>query len=666
MIYSTRPFKMQTDMEDNRPLAVRRKRRASTGLGSPSKDSSQPTTSGATASRQEMTTPKTPTKVKKRVRFSDPGPQILDDASSTGITPHIKRTTLSSNVRPLSLNRLPVKSPRQRRSMPAMLTLNPSASLPTPPASGDIHFAPLRQMLDDRMKRRLRRNHLSEEINDINTEKVTANNRRDEEIRRLKEELELVKHSRNEIMDDAHDGGTIVNKTKELEEEILRLKEEMRCRSMPAESSSPAGTGNEADFWLTAPSDHQNANEDDGFQINDHSEHLDTKYSLSMMAETGTQTSLTSSRMVQLEGHIAEQTEHIIQARLDLEYVCPGETTIGLEVSGGNCKGVLNALLDRLRAAQGKLRVSESALDASKVQETNMRNNFNGALHELDRARQFGNEKETQHTLSLTSLQKAGDKIHELEIDADEKQRSLIRLQDALQKYRDEVKDLESLVMRLETEYKDTLAALKGEMDEAVADLECHVTAETLGRRQAEAESEQRLLLVRELETREKELKGAMAEKQAIVRELEEELQNAKHSREVEVGGLNARIGDISSTLSGVKEDLAKVESEKMRLVGLMEQEKQVALRVVNSMKDELQRCLTTFETVTTSYEKDTQARSMEWAEYKGLLTPNSAVKFRDVDHCEGFVEIRRGKTRSRRGLDSGIGILEEDDEDGI
>lgn len=151
---------------------------------------SQPT------ARASSDTPHTPRK-SKRVRFSAPGQLTCipedteqDDedgegdtdplALSTGLTPHLKRTTLLPRCTP---RRTPRRKNNGRRStLPPRLGCKDSTS--TLPCIEERQYAPLKQVLDHRLRRRLRRSHLSEEINDI-----AAHQREDE--RALKELVDL-------------------------------------------------------------------------------------------------------------------------------------------------------------------------------------------------------------------------------------------------------------------------------------------------------------------------------------------------------------------------------------------------------------------------------------------------------------------------------------------
>ena len=648
----------EEDTHDDRPLAVRRKRRASTGLDSPSIAHSSTTKH----QRQASAVLKTPTKQKKRVRFSDPGPEVVSDIATTGITPFIKRATLNSNIRSASpcSPRPMAKAPRRRQSLSSLLVVPSSTTLPTPPSSGEIQFAPLRQLLDDRVKRRLRRNNLSEEINDIDAEKRTEAKKR-EEILELKEELALARQLGSEVVGSTGDETGNRDRITELEVEISNLKQERRGRSSTAENLPQMHCYGRDIAGLAPGSIYDGADGEDDFQMVDF-----TSSSIpdcrGALTERSTQTALAASEVTSLQEHIRAQTEYLLQARLELEYICPGETTLGLTTDQGNAKPILDALVDRLRAIKTQLQATPGALNTTRTQESNLRNQFNTVLLQLDSARTKSKDLATQITVMTTRTE---DRAKELETNIDEKQRSIDKLQQALEKYRTEVKDLEDLVTNLETEHRAALTILRSEMDEAVADLECHVAAETRGRREAEEESEQRLFRIRELEAKEKELKDAVAEKQSIVRTLEGEIEAVRREREREVGGINVRVGELSSNLSEVRADLVKVEAERLRLVRRVEEEKSAAALAAEKMMDEMRQCMDHVAEIKEGHQKEAQGRGQEVAEHKGLLTPVSAIRFRDVDGCEGYVETQRGKSRSKRGVDSGIGILEEDaDED--
>jgi hypothetical protein len=167
-------------------------------------------------------------KSQKRVRFSDPGPVISDlDSHSTGLTPMVRRTSLGKNTTP------------RRHSTPGRASGAGGINFmnldnPESPFSGEIRFLSLRQVLDGRVKRRIRRNGLSEEMNSINAEKR-------QRAREAKAEVDVLKWALAEKDDEIRrmQEETVVFDTEriwELEQQVEQLKKDLGDK---ASSSSP-------------------------------------------------------------------------------------------------------------------------------------------------------------------------------------------------------------------------------------------------------------------------------------------------------------------------------------------------------------------------------------------------------------------------------------------
>ena len=378
---------------------------------------------------------------------------------------------------------------------------------------------------------------------------------------------------------------------------------------------------------------------------------------------------LLQQELTSLQATLAAHTARFTSVRLSLERLFPGENSLPLQTS--EPQPILDSMLLRLQYLKHQLEATEAALSAKQSQETNLRTQFNAVLQQLDRARTHAQEQDASKT-KLSSDAKT--EIGRLEKDLDEKERSIQKLQNALETYRNEVSSLETLVTRLESEHagvvaamtgdlERTVAAIRGEMDEAVADLECKVEAETKGRRAAEQAAVERGARVGELEELEKELKGSMNEKQRVIRALEKSIEKQSQMKEQEMGVLNVSVGELASSLADAKVELLKLEGERVRLVGRVEEERECGVRAVERMKQEMEHCMEKVGEARDVHIKDVHSRGAEVVENKGLLTPVSAVRFRDAESCEGYVEVKRGKSRRKRGLDSGVGILEEDED---
>ncbi|KAL3446525.1 hypothetical protein BJX65DRAFT_115343 [Aspergillus insuetus] len=116
----------------------------------------------------------TPRHPHKRVRFSDPGPVTQDIPDyATGLTPAMCRTSFEQREYSNTLQKTPSRRarrrstplPRSRRSTDSQLPLG------NEPTSRVLHFTPLRQLLDTRTQRRIRRFGLSDEITSIERDK---------------------------------------------------------------------------------------------------------------------------------------------------------------------------------------------------------------------------------------------------------------------------------------------------------------------------------------------------------------------------------------------------------------------------------------------------------------------------------------------------------------
>ena len=645
------------DITDDRPLAVRRKRRITELTDAVDVPQVEPSVE-AEESSPEL--PKTPTKLKKRVRFSDPGPEPSTSSSSTGLTPRLKRTSFMGFPTP----RLPAASTR-RRSLPVQLwTSLPSPSLsPSPgPFSGEFQFAPLRQVLDDRLKRRLRRNNLSDEINDIDEEKKSRTKLK-QEIKSLKEELAVARQPDKEHRDGSDGEAASAKRCQELEEQLIELRRELHERSTTAE---PAAESEGLPATASSPMEIFEDNAEDDFVATEFDDVGALRDQtpvgvLQPVSEAATQVTLPS----------ATHTEIFRSARISLEYLFPGEIVLGLVPE--DPKPLLDIMLDRIRTLKAQTFMVEGLLKASEIQESNLRNQFNAVLAQLERARVYADDLSKRHSnektradnararvhMLETSLQNTSSKATDLAKDVDEKERSIEKLQDALESYRLEVGKLEFLITRSDGEHNAAISQLRSEMDEAVADLECHVVAETRGRREAEQEVHERNARIKELKVREQELQAAVIEKQEVIRETKAVFAEERTEREREVGGLQVTIGQLSTDLSESEAKVATAEEKQQTLMRTLQEERDAGLRAVEAVQTELARCTEKAEGVKIAHVNDVQKRGAEVTEHKGLLTPVSVTRFKDV---MGYVEFGRGKKGKRP--DSGIGILVEDEDE--
>lgn len=181
----------------------------------------------------------------RHVRFSQTAESTGNGSTSTHLTPHVnkhkkvvhRRITLSPATLASALPSTPAatqKKPKSRASLPADFSLSQAS-----PSSSyqELQFAPLSQILQERVKRRLRRSHLSEETNDIHQrtrDEVRARTElrrlredieeRDDRVRQLMYELEMQRQLGIDVSDET---AADRRKIKDMELEVAQLKHEI-------------------------------------------------------------------------------------------------------------------------------------------------------------------------------------------------------------------------------------------------------------------------------------------------------------------------------------------------------------------------------------------------------------------------------------------------------
>ncbi|QKX53763.1 uncharacterized protein TRUGW13939_00843 [Talaromyces rugulosus] len=197
---------------------------------------------------QPSTRPTTPRRSAKRVRVSDPGPSTTRAATqgnNTGLTPAISRTTINAS----DVNPEPATPSRRRRrrgvgprrSAPLARQGNNNILIdPVLPYSDNngnapvnIQFTPLRQRLENRMRRRLFRSGLSDHMNVLEHE--DRDFKRD--IAQLKQELEERQAVQNIAAAQPDQFDTMVVDDSIMDEDILMSNSPILRLSHPDEPS---------------------------------------------------------------------------------------------------------------------------------------------------------------------------------------------------------------------------------------------------------------------------------------------------------------------------------------------------------------------------------------------------------------------------------------------
>ncbi|KAL9585547.1 MAG: hypothetical protein Q9203_004203 [Teloschistes exilis] len=704
------------DTTDNRPLAVRRQRRstmAPTDVPTQGQTGKQ-VAMDWTAMHRLCEEPKTPGRRDKRIRFSEPLMQNTDD-SSTGLTPALNRTRLISEKS--------VKKAKQRPSLPAQLGI-PAGSSSTSPI--EIQFAPLTQAIDSRTMRRLKRNHMGEEINKIYAEKQKSKRGLQQQIEDLRNELALVKERGNISLDAPEQTKEGAARIAELETELGNLKQEMAERSTTIDRATSAPEQSPA----TAPTPMNLDDSNDVCQnfdeiVNSGHQELDPVTQASprileaghqeldpmaqaspRVVEVAIQTSLSSPTVAVTEAPTQASppsltvvvpeastqsslpshdfTEVFRSARLALEDMLPGETMLGLDVSDPG--PLVGSIISHMKTLNAKVDNLQKRASVSENSQSSMERHFKNtlakledgqkhlrALHaEMKKAKARAGSAELEIATLEARCEQANDKVDAMKQQRDEYQRTVARLQPALEHYQKECDELTNTIMEMESAHEKAMAVKKEEMstahgaalsaervafEEAISDLEAQIAAETLGRQKAEESAIERLTRIKELENHQKELQTAINEKQAILRTLDEELKQSKLGREQEVGQLNVRISELTSDLTSVQTELDSAHNEISKLREGIQEEKAAGLTAVEKMQETMEKCAGEGKSLKSDYIEGMKERDGVGQSF-GLITPVVAGgRFRDAEADEkidGHVELFRGKKTAQRP-DSGV-----------
>ncbi|KAL3295062.1 glycolipid 2-alpha-mannosyltransferase [Colletotrichum asianum] len=744
---------------DELPLALRRTRRSA--AGAPSAASAPVPSPLATPHRAS----------KRKVRFSDPGPvstpRTTTRLSSTGLTPMIRRTTLNKGT----------PSTSRRHSAPVSRTPSGSGATPSSdlPHSGEVHFLPLRQVLDGRVQRRIRRNGLSEEMNTITAEKRRRAQETKAEIDGLRAQLKEKDAEIYELQN-----ATIVIDMERiwgLEREVETLKEQLSNRSGvrgqscydwtlaargpyvddymetdTIEAESVAGERMLADetafgdatmvefvcstptrvrsSFLTppltspvaegpmtpsshrgsvAPPSHCNAGVQTSFRDTEkdslQEELTSLRNEMSKLTNTlESYTSLTTRLSDQLSAFtpsatgdseplqtIEEQVTHLLRtvsdrtaalldlnsslsdlgfpgsdaseiitslaaslrtARLELEYLTPGEITLPLSSHGAE---VLDLLLTRLRDLAKRGKEDEAAIDEYHQLELSLRQQLGARVAAMDSLNE--------------DLARAKAQLAQKDAAAAELRVSVDRLKGAVNGYIRDVMELEGVIGKMEGENRDAMATKDAQIEvgrrvlrskeDVIAQLEgklADAVAQTKAFRRRLDESEEGR--VREVASVNRRSGQALAVRDARVAELREE------------------VGRVNDSLRAAHESIKNLRIEKKGLEGKMAEERVGAKKVIDQMKAELERVVSmSREFLADEVEESTTPTSTPpraaGRTPKKVMEPAAGVSKSPLAGGtvvrQGLLSgelVRRVSGRKRRKYDSGLGFLDEDEVD--
>lgn len=708
----------------------------------------------------EKPTASTPKKARKRVRFSDPGPRILGaPAWSTGLTPALKRTsfTESDSACSRSENGTPSRRAHRRRSAPTprfQRSFDPVEPFDETSSERVVQFTPLRQILDTRTQRRIRRFGLSEEINSIQREKresaivektlVALRQERDA----LQHELNSMKQ-RNEVPEDQPPSyksfwmspqirargncissldmpGSIDGDTEDTfmlndSAVVVSNSPDLRgVRDLPSPVSDSMMTFDQSNTDVLTQAQVANMAENSDIQalnldletarnekrelFNVCRQHLPT-FEASGLGDTlrqsspppdfldnvihiltaalsrasdATQTLEGISQECSSLGFIGSSADEVIDnmrthfraARLELERAIPGETA---NVSLEDGKATLGALVHRVKSLANDLKAERDHYHGSLSREKALRGQFDNLLHRYEAAATKISNLENSIASSASDMLHTRMRLQELENEDEEKRIGIDRLNAALDKYHKDVRGLEEMVSRLE----DENTATKERYRQKISELKAQVISERRQRSAIEISTSENEARIHQLEetveqnrTRARDLSTEMEilekEHQAVLQRLEQTAREQQQQHEEETGTLNVRISELTTSLEGARSEARRLQQVNIGLEEQLRMEMEARDELLDKWATEQARSFAFMKDSVNSERRRAKVRAANWELRSDDLMSDGTTMMGSEPitpvSMTRFVDVEMGRGKNRRRMDSGIGILSEDD----
>ncbi|KAI0458267.1 hypothetical protein F5B21DRAFT_460423 [Xylaria acuta] len=328
---------------------------------------------------------------------------------------------------------------------------------------------------------------------------------------------------------------------------------------------------------------------------------------------------------------IGSITSGLREARLELEYLTPGEITLPLSSHGAQ---VLDLVLTRLRDLARKAREDEEAIDEYHALELSLRQQLTARVDAMEGLR-------AEQRKNATVLRERDAHIADLEVGLD-------RLKGAADGYRRDITELETLVQRLEDNGKATEAKLQADLDSTQAQLSERAGIIT----ELETKLAHTLKQADELESK---IKDMQRRRDAETKVRNKSVGAALALRDARVSELRREIYGINESLRSAHETIMKLRIENARLeerAERAEEQEKLAKEAVDTMKAELEK-------VTAAASAPRRRTRSSSREFTGLATPEPQP---GMFLSAGLARSGSGGKGKRRKYDSGLGLLDEDE----
>lgn len=350
-----------------------------------------------------------------------------------------------------------------------------------------------------------------------------------------------------------------------------------------------------------------------------------------------------------------EAISHIRQSfrstRTELDRMFPGE--ISANVENGNA--TLAALIPRLKQIGNALLCERKRNESLAGTEKALRGQFDTCLRKYEDASTHIKDLGDRMDESAGDMLRARMKIQELEQERDEKDFGIARLKASLSKYHEDVQDLESIISKMEAEK----AVSESSYTQQICDLESQVAVEGECRRTAESLASEREKKIAGLQATSEEddnhIRVLVAKVESLEKQLDRIVGELEQKAAQEIGSLNARLAEKATALENAK---LEIDRFARRVSGLEKQ--------VRSETDTSEKMMQTITRAVHDKRRITKVNAANWQITSDGINseptlpgsePFSLVRASTFQ----FENVRVGRGKDRKSLDSGIGGLTEE-----
>lgn len=333
------------------------------------------------------------------------------------------------------------------------------------------------------------------------------------------------------------------------------------------------------------------------------------------------------------EQMLASLTSGFRAARLELEYLTPGEISLPLTSHGAE---VLDLLLTNLRDLAKRVKEGEESIDEYHSIEQSLRKQLDGRVTAMDQLK-------TEIIKGEKIIRAADTRIHELEV-------ANKRLKGAIDTYERDMKELEKLVQKTDQEKSEATKDRDAEKEKDMVTIESKdkIIAE-LEDKIIEAVKQAEQLLQEMSDDQDKHTRHVVKLNQAHGRGLA--LRDARVMElRVEIDRINESLRESHDTIRALRLENGGLKSE-------MRAQQTKAKAAMDSMKAELQRVLQMSQEFLHTPKRKRPANSGaegEEDEEARVVRPGKLLR--------GELARRASGTKGRRRPDSGLGLLYEDE----